>query len=998
MAIITAAGGGGNWNSTSTWVGGVIPGAADDVIINASSGAVTVTDARSCLTINFTNHTNTFTINSGFALTVGTTITLSSSVGFSVAGAGRFQSLGSTAAFTINFNGVTIPNLQLGFTAGASVQTVTVSGSNPTVQNLTITNGGGVGATLLAGPALTITNSLNVTDGTITGLGGVAFNIGGGGIVDVTTSRRIGGGFTVLTGTTLRMQSSLLISGGTITFNSGSFLIHNNNTLFIGISSITLNSPNIDWYNVTFDPGGNSTALNLLSDLSILNNFTTSISVINNVVGSGGTRNINIVGSFSMQSSGAELVMTNTIVNLIGTGILDAASGYRITGTTININTSNPSGYTIGSSTRNFLSLDNCTLNLVSTSIATVNTGHLLRINGSSSTLSTNNTITGANVALGSQIIWSNLIITGGATAILILSYDTIFTGNLTTGTTNFATINTGKLLLQGNFSPSTGNSIGGTSTIEFSGSNNQNCNSTIPVQNNITINKSEGSVTITAALTWGAAGRTFNIITGNNLILSANLTITAGTITFLGTATLTPNLNTLFLTTVGAKTLNTGTVNWYNVNNNTLTTLVILSSSLNISNNLNFTNTFGSAGCGFSGSFNTFVSGSLIATDAGTPSITYPGGGSINMVGAGTIESTNVMAFTLNINTPNPSGYVFGSVARPTYFLGNPGVINLVTSSIATVFSSSHNLNLRVGSTVNTNNTPTGANLPGGTQILWGNITSTVIGTQTTTISQPIIAQGNLTATTVGVIFVVNGAKVTVGGNLNCINLQGTSEIELGQNTNGTWSAGTYQNNITVNKSSPGSLTLSGAITWGLANRVLTRTAGSINPSTSTISIPASTNVTINDMTLWNLTIPGASTTTHNISNTIQSNLTLAATGNTVFTGSAGWTCANLLCSTANRIITLANSSSGASYRTTTNANLLGTAASPISMSSNNATTRSLWTLDNGAQQSLTYVNGTRIDSSQGATVWSFGGLLTNTVNWGSGSAPATTAYTYVC
>jgi hypothetical protein len=66
--------------------------------------------------------------------------------------------------------------------------------------------------------------------------------------------------------------------------------------------------------------------------------------------------------------------------------------------------------------------------------------------------------------------------------------------------------------------------------------------------------------------------------------------------------------------------------------------------------------------------------------------------------------------------------------------------------------------------------------------------------------------------------------------------------------------------------------------------------------------------------------------------------------------------------------------------------------------MSSNNATTRSLWTLDNGANQSLTYVNGTRIDSSQGATIWSFGGVLTNTVNWGSGSAPATTAYTYVC
>jgi hypothetical protein len=542
-------GGTASWDGTAgtKWAAGPspapggasVPTAADNVFFDANSGTaatvVSVAANVSCLTITFTGYLGTFNINSGFTLTVGTTITLGATM-LPIGGAGRFRSLGSTAAFTINFNTVTIPNLQLGFTTGASVQTVTVSGSNPTVQNLTITNGAGVGVTLLAGPALTITSSLNVTDGTTTGLGGVAFNIGGGGIVNVTTSRRIGGGFTVLTGTTLRMQSSLLISGGTITFNSGSFLIHNNNTLFIGTASTTLNSPNIDWYNVTFDPGGNSIGLNLLSDLSILNNFTTSIAVVNSIVGSGGTRNINIVGSFSMQSSGAGLTMTNTIINLIGTGILDAASGYSIGSTTININTSNPSGYTIGSSTRNFLSLFNCTLNLVSTSIATVNTGHLLRINGGSTTLSTNNTITGANVALGSQIIWNNLVLTGGATATLILSYDTTFTGNLTTGTTNFATINTGistgKLLLQGNFSPSTGNSIQGTSTIEFSGSNNQNWNSTIAVQINITVNKSGGTVNLLGTITWGVTGRILTRTSGNINAGTSTITIPLASVT----------------------------------------------------------------------------------------------------------------------------------------------------------------------------------------------------------------------------------------------------------------------------------------------------------------------------------------------------------------------------------------------------------------------------------------------------------------------------------
>jgi hypothetical protein len=769
--------------------------------------------------------------------------------------------------------------------------------------------------------------------------------------------------------TTLTVQNSLTLSP------AAGFSVTGTGTLLKSANGGTLTSNGKTWSGSLSMPNVGSTSTTFGDNWTITGNF--SASPLNaTTITAAAMRTISIGGNLS---SGGGCGCTNITFVMAGNGVLSGTyTGNAIAGFIIQINAS-------GTITQNALTISTGTFTY--TTAANYTSTSTLSIGGLGATFNNVSGITFNSIgflAAGGQALTlnSNMNVSGGLAAV-----------GGSAGNVNGAFT----LFVSGNITPSSG--IIGTATIEMLGSSNSTI-SAGTIGNNLTLNKtSPATVTITGGLTWGGvAGRTFNINTGNSLILSANLVVAGGIVTFLGTSTLTPNLNTLSLTTSVAKILNTSTVNWYNVNNNTLTTLVVLSSSLNISNNLNFANTLGSAGCGFSGSFNTFVSGSLIATDTGTTSITYPGGGSINMVGAGTIEGTNVMAFTLNINTPNPSGYVFGSVARPTYFLGNPGVINLVSSSIATVFSSSHNLNLRAGSTVNTNNTPTGANLPGGTQILWGNITSTIAGTQTTTISQPIIAQGNLTVTTAAVVFVVNGAKVTVGGNLNCINLQGTSEIELGRNTNGTWSAGTYQNNITVNKSSPGSLTLSGAITWGLANRVLTRTAGSINPSTSTISIPANTNVTINDMTLWNLTIPGASTTTHNVSNTIQNNLTLAATGNTLFTGSAGWTCANLLCSTANRTITLANSSSGTSYRTTTNANLLGTAAQPITMTSNNATTRSLWTLDNGATQSLTYVNGTRIDSSQGATVWSFGGVLTNTVNWGSGSAPATTAYTYIC
>ena len=146
-----------NWSTAGNWISvpvtGTAPGAADTVVIN-NAVACTVTAASSCLTINFTGYSSTFTINSGFTLTVGTTITLAATM-LPIGGAGRFQSLGSTTAFTINFNGKTIPNLQLGFTAGAGTQTVTVSGPTPTVQNLIVSNGLS-GITALAGTALNI--------------------------------------------------------------------------------------------------------------------------------------------------------------------------------------------------------------------------------------------------------------------------------------------------------------------------------------------------------------------------------------------------------------------------------------------------------------------------------------------------------------------------------------------------------------------------------------------------------------------------------------------------------------------------------------------------------------------------------------------------------------------------------------------------------------------------------------------------------------------------
>ena len=128
----------------------------------------------------------------------------------------------------------------------------------------------------------------------------------------------------------------------------------------------------------------------------------------------------------------------------------------------------------------------------------------------------------------------------------------------------------------------------------------------------------------------------------------------------------------------------------------------------------------------------------------------------------------------------------------------------------------------------------------------------------------------------------------------------------------------------------------------------------------------------------------------------------TLALSGNATFAGTDGWTCSTLSLTAAGGFtITLQNS---ITYTTTTAAILTGgTNLARYTITSNDATIRAIWTLENGATQSLTYVNGTRIDSSGGQLVYTFGGTISTTpigsetLNWALLTAPGSVAYTFV-
>jgi hypothetical protein len=494
------------------------------------------------------------------------------------------------------------------------------------------------------------------------------------------------------------------------------------------------------------------------------------------------------------------------------------------------------------------------------------------------------------------------------------------------------------------------------------------------------TISSSDSSATISGGFTVGS---------GSSLQMISDVYLTVGTVTFTGTATLNPGTFTLHCP--GIVTFNTSTVTWYNVKLNASGQIYPLLSALNISNNFEM-----GGGHAVSGGFPINVSGSFTSVGGGGLNLLSS---TLNMLGSGTINVPFLATGILNIN--GTGTYIIGSITYPTFTTTNL-TINLVGTSVAQVYSTSaHAITTNIGLTLRTNNTPTGANIVGGSQIIWGTIS--LLSNQANTLVYDTIALGNL-ASQSGTL---NGAKLYVAGNLSVTTvISGTSTIELDGSANTTWGAGQYQNNIIVNKSGGAVVTTGvGTITWGFASRTLTINSP-INflTNSTTLSLAGGTPLTIvntyGNSPFFNLNV---FTITLNINGNpirVNNNLTLTGSGAT-FAGAFGWDCNNLICSTAGPFnITLQQL---VSYRTRTAVSITGgTNADRVTMRTSSIGTDAIWTLDQGATQLMIYVNGLDIDSSQnnGQTIWSFGvspANVSTSINWNPGVPLRTVAYAFV-
>ena len=371
-------------------------------------------------------------------------------------------------------------------------------------------------------------------------------------------------------------------------------------------------------------------------------------------------------------------------------------------------------------------------------------------------------------------------------------------------------------------------------------------------------------------------------------------------------------------------------------------------------------------------------ILGSYIGAGGGTQTLT----GSFNIYVSTNITSTGTISSTSTNFIMNGSGTYSGS-ASCNLEIDTTGTI-IITGSVA---FTRRFIITNVGSITMTAANVTIGNTTtvdlGGRTI--GNLTHGFSLTSTVTYLSDVYCNnftiGNGSAT-------YNGpGKIYASGNYAFSGFSsGTLVVELiGSGTIGTGSIGL----VTIINCS-GTYTLGATLTIG---NTFTYTSGTFNTATSTVTLGSGISITSGPINWYNITVNTGTITLNDHLNVIN-NLSVAVTANIGFNGTGSWTCANLLAPAAGKVITLQEL---LTYTTTTSVNMLGTDASKITMISSSATNRAIWTLLSSASQSVVYVNGTRIDSSAGQTIWSFGGTLTSTLNWNIGSKPNTTAWTYL-
>ena len=968
------AGGTGNYNSTTNWSatsgggsGASVPSIVDDVFFNALSGVGTaiITSGANCRSLNLTGFTGTLQFDNVLTLNTGSIFNL---------GTGGYTQTGA--------NGVNVMGTSLTITSNGTVWS----------KRLYIGNNG---ITVTMNDTLTITGEFSFGGGAI--INGFTINIGGnfttagGGTIGGTTSfvfngnttwsSSIGGeelrkNVTINTAGTITMSGLMAITGGTFTYTAGTV----NTTAFtlrIGSFATTFNCSGITWENVvTF---GTSTTITFTSNFNVKNFLLATTQVFN-------SNSINISGNLTVNNSISSLGTSVFVLN--GTGTWSHSNASTFIGNPLTINTAGTitlgTNVTFGGST------------LTYTAGTIINTGSTLTL--SRATPMTIDT---------SGMTWNNITLASNSNYTTTLSSNLNIGGNLifaSGGTTNI-TFNTNTIFIGGNFTVTGNSTLTGTTAIVFNGTGTWSHTSTGVIRNNIIINTA-GTITISGNIYYNTGTLTYVagtvVTTGSTLSMTTPATFNTNGIvwnnistSFTGAITLGSNL-----TLTGALTVTGGTLSF------------VLGGNILVSANANLT--IGASGTFTMPSNQTFKT--LTITNTGvistniltiTENLTINAGLSgttaIIYAGTGTWTAGNSLGIINNTFTINTLGTltISGIVYKSGIFNYTAGTIDDTTGTVA-VQQATLNLSGFTFRKLLVNNVIT----------LTSNINAVTFGTfganATTftlagnTINFTHLELGNTGTTTLPTAWVcqdiefkninsgvLNANSITINGNI----LQSSAGVYTGTTSftyagTGSWditSTGYFSNSFTINTA--GTLTF---INANIGNGIFTYTAGTVITTGSNLYIRTGGGSTNFGGIAWNNVIIGNSVGSGFVGTIILNNqliclgtLTLGISGIT-FSGTNGtFDVYNLALGidTSNRTTSLLSTKT---YRV--RQSIICTQATNLAsvlLKSSVGGSRAIFTVDAGANINLRFVNATDIDSSLGRTIYSYRGVISNSLNW---------------
>jgi len=621
-------------------------------VINGSSISITTT-----LT-NSQNMTGTTVIN-----LTGSTVTWT--------GGGLVPNLVINTAGTVTVSG-TVAAYVITHTAGSVTttgSTLSCSNSNVSWDTSAITwNNVTLGAgTITLTSALNLTGTLNIGAANSVTLNGSNVNVGGnlsltgsGASIIAGTSTIVLNGtgtwshsftspircnLTINTAGTITVSGAVYFGSATLTYTAGSMTV-TGSTLNVPTTA-TLATNGMSWNAITFS--GTSQTYTLTNNLTANGTVTFAGATAQTINGS------TLICLGNLTSTSAAVYVTGTTnISMQGTSsIVGSNGGYALN---IDINTAGTITFT------STIYWKSGTFSYTAGTVVT--TGSTLTISGTGGTLNTNG------------MEWNNINASTGVTITLTSNLTYLGTFNVTSGS---VIINGFTMYCKGSLTIASagGNAVSGTTNIEFTGnaSGTWMSNTTNNVwKNNVTINKSGGTLTIGSMLAYN----------------TGTLTHVAGTVDAL------TNSNTLYIAS-NSTTFDTNGITWNNITCTTTGGLVI---TLTSAWNINGTATFGNASQPMTiNGANVNVSGILTsATNQANP---VSGTSTIRMVGASCSIVDNSSIGTPTVSMAWVIPIVIDTVGTCTitgrFSLGNGGSITHILGSVSFTSSASNTSYLTV-------------------------------------------------------------------------------------------------------------------------------------------------------------------------------------------------------------------------------------------------------------------------------------------------------------